>query len=195
MDLPLPSSTRYDQAARYLLLKAGALLFFWLLRLTSAQVRFERWLPTQLTLPGTPERLCDGIAELVDLKRGGLPFAAVLEVQTIPDANMPGRLMLAGGLLWLTARPTQLPGDRYELIAIVLNLTGTGNASRQCVLSTAEWTLRPIEINLETLDAQEVLEQIVAGKVPKEILALIPLMRRGGEPGIIERWMEVVGAE
>jgi hypothetical protein len=124
--------------------------------------------------------LCDGIAELVNLQRGGLPFAAILEVQTVPDATMPGRLMLAGGLLWLTVKPTQLPGDRYELVGIVLNLTGKGDATRQCVLSTAEWTLRPIEVNLETLDAAEVMEQMAAGLIPLELLALIPLMQRGG---------------
>jgi hypothetical protein len=195
MDLPLPPPTRYDQAARYLLLRAAPLLFYWLLRLTASQLRFERWLPAQLTLPGTRQRLCDGIAELVNLERGGLPFAAILEVQTEPDATMTGRLMLAGGLLWLTVKPTQLPGDRYELVGIVLNLTGKGEATRQCVLSTAEWTLRPIEVNLETLDAGEVMQQMVDGLAPRELLALIPLMQRGGETGIIQRWSELVGAE
>ncbi len=195
MELPLPSPTRYDQAARYLLLRAGALLFFWLLRLTPAQLRFQRWLPTQLTLPGARQRLCDGVAELVDLQRGGLPFAGILEVQTTPDATMTGRLQLAGGLLWLTVKPTSLPGDRYELVGVVINLTGKGDATRQCVLGTAEWTLRPIEVNLETLDAGELLDQIAAGLAPPELLALIPLLHRGGEPGIIQRWCEMVGAE
>lgn len=195
MELPLPAPTRYDQAARYLLLRTGPLLFFWLLRLTLSQLRFERWLPTQLTLPGVSERLCDAIAELADLQRGGVPFAALLEVQTVPDATMPGRLMLAGGLLWLTVKPAPLPGDRYELVGIVLNLTGVGDATRQCVLSTAEWTLRPVEVNLETLDAGDLLEQIAAGSVPRELLAMIPLMQRGGEEGIIQRWRELVGAE
>jgi hypothetical protein len=118
MELPLPPPTRYDQAARYLLLRAGALLFSWLLRLTPAQLRFERWLPTQLTLPGARQRLCDGIAELADLRGGGRPFAAILEVQTAPDATMTGRLLLAGGLLWLTVKPARLPGDRYELVGV-----------------------------------------------------------------------------
>src|SRR5436309_10904437 len=106
MELPLPPPSRYDQAAGYLLVRAGALLFSWLLRVTPEQVRFERWLSAKLTLPGTPERLCDAIAELSDLQRGGVPFAALLEIQTIPDTTMPGRLMLAGGLLWLTVKPT-----------------------------------------------------------------------------------------
>lgn len=195
MQLPLPPQTRYDQAARYLILRAGALLFWWLLRLTPAQLRLERWLPTQLTLPGAPQRLCDGIAELVDLGHGGMPFAALLEVQTQPDATMPGRLMLAGGLVWLTVKPTTLPGDRYELLGIVINLTGVGDATRRCLLSSAEWTLRPLEVNLETLDAGAVLEQIADGSAPRELLAFISLMQRGDEEGIIHRWREIVSVE
>jgi hypothetical protein len=173
MQLPLPPQTRYDQAARYLLLRAGALLFWWLLRLKPAQLRFVRWLPTQLTLPGVPQRICDGIAELCDLERGGLPFAALLEVQTEPDATMPGRLMLAGSLAWLTVKPVDLPGDRYELLGVVINLTGVGDAARSCVLGTARWVLEPAELNLETLDAGVVLDEIEAGTPPRQLLALI----------------------
>jgi hypothetical protein len=195
MELPLSPSTRYDQAARYLLQKAGALFFWWLLRRSAAQLRFERWLSAQLTLPGVPQRLCDGIAELSDLERGGPPFAAILEVQTEPDVNMPGRLMLAGGLVWLTVKPTTLPGDRYELLAVVLNLTGKGDAARTCVLGTAEWTLRPEERNLETLDAGAVLEEIAAGTAPRELLAFIPLMHYDDEDAIIQHWRTIVGAE
>jgi Zn-dependent protease len=36
---------------------------------------------------------------------------------------------------------------------------------------------------------------MAADLVPRELLALIPLMQRGGEPGIIQRWCELVGAE
>jgi hypothetical protein len=163
--------------------------------LTPKQLRFVRWLPTQLTLPGATERICDSIADLADLQRGGLPFAALMEVQTEPDATMPGRLMLAGGLLWLTVKPAPLPGERYELLAVVINLTSVGNAARQCVLSTAEWTLRPIEVNLETLGAGAILDQIEAGSAPRELLAFIPMMIRGGEDAIIQRWRPLVDAD
>ena len=47
MELPLPPPSRYDQAAGYLLVRAGALLFSWLLRVTPEQVRFERWLSNE----------------------------------------------------------------------------------------------------------------------------------------------------
>src|SRR5262249_31336130 len=44
-------------------------------------------------------------------------------------------------------------------------------------------------------DAGEVLEQIATGQAPAELLAMVPLMHRGGEKGIIDRWCERVGAE
>lgn len=193
MQLPLPPTTRYDHAARHLLLQAGGVLVDWLLPETPARPRFERWLPTQLTLPGVPQRLCDGIAALTDAGRG--PVAALLGVQTKPDPTMPGRLMLAGALLWLTVKPTPLPGDRYELLGVVINLTGVGDAARGSVVGTAEWSLKPVEVNLGTRDAAEVLEQIAGGAAPRELLGFIPLMQRGDEEGIIQRWREVVAAE
>lgn len=195
MQLPLTPPTRYDLLARYVVTQAGALFFLWCLRRSSGRVRFARWLPAQLTLPGVPERLCDGMAELIDLEHGGSPFAGLVEIQTQPDPLMPGRLLLAGGLCWLTVKPTPLPGDRYELVGIVLNLTGVGTTARSCRLGTAEWTLTPIEINLETYDAYDLLGLIAAGRAPRELLALIPLLCRGGDPGIIARWRELVAAE
>src|SRR5262249_13390295 len=55
--------------------------------------------------------------------------------------------------------------------------------------------IRPIERNLQSFQASDVLDQIAAGKIPRAALALIPLMIGGGEPGIIQRWLEVAGPE
>jgi hypothetical protein len=63
------------------------------------------------------------------------------------------------------------------------------------VLGTAEWTLRPVEVNVATLDAGAVLAEIVAGRAPWELLALISLMHSGGDPGIVAQWCQLVGAE
>ncbi len=190
---PPPHVTRYDQLARHLLAQAGGRLFRWLLA-TDAP-RFVRWLPTQLTLPNTRERLCDLIAELVDDTRGGVPVAALVEVQTQPDPLMGGRLSLAGGLLWLTVKPAALPGDRYELLAVVLNLTGRGDSARSYAVGSAEWTLRPVERNLSAVDAAAVLDEIAAGTAPPELLAFVPLMLRGGDDDIIQRWRAIAAAE
>ncbi len=190
-----PDPTTYDEAARYLLGRAGAMLLSWLLRLSPSQIRFDGWLQSQLTLPGVKQRLCDGIARLADLEHGEAPFAALVEVQTRPDGTMPGRLLLAGGLCLLLLKPTPLPGDRYELTAIVINLTGKGNSARRMVLGDTQWTLVPCELDVETLDAGDMLEEIAAGRAPRELLALIPLMKRGSEDGIITRWLEVAGSD
>jgi hypothetical protein len=195
MSPAFPDPTTYDEAARYLLGRAGAALLEWLFRLSPSQIRFDGWIQSQLTLPGVKQRLCDGIARLADLERGGTPFAALVEIQTRPDATMPGRLLLAGGLCSLLLKPTSLPGDRYELAAIVVNLTGAGRSARRMALGDTQWILVPCEVDVETLDAGTHLEEIAAGRAPRELLAWIPLMKRGEEDAIIARWLEVAGSD
>ena len=84
-----------------------------------------------LTLPGTKERICDAVARLGDESRNGVPVLCLVEAETRSDANMFGRLMVAGGIAWTTVRPGDGPNDRYELTAIVINLTGTGSSGRR----------------------------------------------------------------
>src|SRR6202020_1215469 len=71
-----------DQVTRYLLVRKNPLLWRWLLQREAEQVRFDDWMPTQLTLPGVAERICDGIVRLANLEQGGTLFAGVLEIQT-----------------------------------------------------------------------------------------------------------------
>src|SRR5206468_1048616 len=89
-----------------------------------------------LTLPGSKQRVCDAVARLRDLERGGLPVAGLVEFQTQPDPDMFGRMMLAGAICWLTVKPTDLPGDRYDLCAVVVNLTGVGDCGRSSARKT-----------------------------------------------------------
>ena len=64
----------------------------------------------------------------------------IVEFQTVPDPSMFGRLLLAGGLCWLTVKPVDLPGDRFELSAMVVNLTGVGDCARHMTgQSLREW--------------------------------------------------------
>jgi hypothetical protein len=187
--------TTFDEAARYLLTKATEWLLVWLLRLEPGHVRFEGWMDSVLTLPGTKERICDAIARLSELRRGGFPIAALVEVETRPDPNMLGRLMIAGGICHVTEKPTPLPGDRYGLAAIVINLTGKGNSGGETILGTARWIIQPQEWDLESLDAAVMLEDIAAGQTPREMLPFVPLMKNSGDPGIIQRWLEIAGQE
>jgi len=92
-------------------------------------------------------------------------------------------------------RPADLPGDRFELAAVVVNLTGQGNCGLEMVLGTSEWTLKPCELNLSTLVDAVVLEKISSGEVPAEVLDWVPLMKIDGEDAIIKRWLEIVNSE
>ena len=195
MELPQSTLTRYDEAARYLLLQTEGAFFDWLLPNRRGTLEFRNWGPTQLTLPNVRQRICDGIAFLGDRTRNGVPVAGLLEIQTTPDANMPGRLLLAGGLLWMTMKPSDHPGDRYELLAIVLNLTGVGNARFHHDFGDAGWLLHPVERNFCTLDAQEVMREVAAGLAPRQLLAFIPLMQGGDDSATLRQWRTVVEAE
>ena len=47
---------------------------------------------------------------------------------------------------------------------------------------------------LASESADATLEAIARGETAKSILAFIPLMTGGGEPGIIQRWIDIAGA-
>ena len=185
----------YDESSRYLCNRAGAAMMHWFLQLDGTHIQFDSWLNTVLTWPNMKERVCDAVACMTDLDHGGLPFAAIVEFQTVPDPKMFGRMLVAGGLCWLTVKPADLPGNRFELCAVVVNLTGQGDCARHMTVGTTEWKLTPRELNLSTLDAAVMLEQVAAGQAPREVLAWISLMKKGGEDGTIKRWLEIVTAD
>ncbi len=185
----------FDQACRYLLRRCPALLL-WLLDATEEVVLFIRWLTTKLTIPGFPERESDMIAHIRRQDQGGKPWAIPVEFQVEPDPLMFGRLLASEGLIWLLEKPTEHPGDRFDLVGLVVNLTGIGTTERDMAWAPGKGTsILPVERNLEGFRASAVLDQIAAGKAPRAVLALIPLMIDGGEPAIIQRWLEIAQAE
>ncbi len=110
---------------------------------------------------------------------------------------MPDRLLVILGLVRITQRPSEEPGDRYWVGAVVVNLTGRGQADR-----AYEWRgaglqvlLTPRELNFEEFDAGTVLDQVERGEAPFEVQAWIPLMKRGADPDIIKCWFALAGRE
>jgi hypothetical protein len=185
----------FDQACRYLLRRSPALLL-WLLDTSAELVLFVRWLTTKLTIPGFPERENDMIAHVRRQDQGGKPWAIPVEFQVEPDALMFGRFLVYEGLIWLLEKPTEHPGDRFNLLGLVVNLTGIGTTGQDMAWMPGLGTgLQPIERNLQSFKASEALDQIVAGRAPRAVLALIPLMIGGREPGIMRRWREVAEPE
>lgn len=186
----------YDRACRHLLRRWGVPLLGWLIKLQPEAFRFLRWLDTHFSIAGFPERFGDNLACLSRLDRGGIPWAILVEFQGKPDPLMFGRLLVYQGLIWLQEKPTDLPGDRYEILSVVVNLTGVGKSGR-----TMEWQkgagtrLHPIEWDLEKRSAAATLRQVAGGKAPRALLAWIPLMQGGDDPAIMARWRQLADQE
>jgi hypothetical protein len=187
----------YDRTSRYLLRKYEVLLA-WLLGLASDSFDFKQWLDTRhIPWPGAPERICDTVAHLRDLLRHGIPWAIVVEFQRLPDPDMFGRLLIYMGQVYLDLRPTDLPGDRFFIGAVVVNLTGKGSSGRDLAWPEAglRTLMQPNERNLSERSAAALLDDVEAGKVPRIVLAWLPLMQGGADPATITRWLAVAGQE
>src|SRR5262245_13457115 len=135
----------FDHASRGLVRRAGLLMLAWLLRVAASSLRFERWLDTHLSLPGQPERVCDTIAHVWRLDEGGFPWAVPIEFQAEPDPLMFGRAMGYESMIWLQEKPTDLVGDRFNLVCVVINLTGVGNCGRRMAWRTERQKAAPLQ--------------------------------------------------
>src|SRR5262249_33639875 len=110
---------------------------------------------------------------------------------------MFGRLLEYLGAAWLQLRPGKGRGDRFCVGAVVVNLTGKGSCSQRMRLGKSRvWTdLGVAEGNLAGESADEYLRGGGLGKRPRLALAFVPLMKRGGEDGIIRAWLGLARQE
>jgi hypothetical protein len=162
-----------------------------------ATLRFRTWLDTRtLPFPGEPERTCDTVAWLAEADPA-VEWAVAVEFSLEPDGEMFGRLLIYLGQLWAEKRPTDAGRERFEVGAVVVNLTGIGRTSRTMKLRETgiETTLKMPDRNLQQQDAAALLEEIAARTTAHCWLPWIPLMHGGGEAGIIQRWLELAGQE
>ncbi len=107
-------------------------------------MNFVRWIDTRrLPYPGQPDRTCDTVAHVERLDENHRPWAIVVEFNIEPDAVMFGRLLGYLGSLWIEEKPSNERGDRFEIGAVVVNLTGFGTGSR-----TSSWLSAVMESRL-----------------------------------------------
>ena len=192
------SRNDYDKASRFAAKLGPAGFLGWALGLEPSSFRFEEWLDTRaVPFPGGPDRTRDTVAWVVNLAAGGQPWAVAVEFQAEPDARMFGRLLVYLGGLWLAQRPDPEVGSRFHVAAVVVNLTGRGEASRDMEWAEAQigTRLQVRERNLATESADELLTAIEASTRPRTLLPWIPLMTGGGESAIIQRWKQAAEAE
>jgi hypothetical protein len=187
----------FDEMCRFLCKRVPAALLLWLLRLTDDELGFVGWLDTQnLPYPGHPERRCDTVAHCLSRREFGRPWAILNEFQTIPDFDMPLRIGSYLCALGQTLRPTNLPGDRFALAAVLVHLTGTPRPVHQSEWPALEsaFTIKPRVVNLAELSALDILAEVAAGQAPFEVLGWVPLMVGGNLATIIEPWKQVANA-
>jgi hypothetical protein len=192
------AQNEFDQASRYAAKLDPAGFLSWLLRLPLEAFLFRGWLDTRtLPFPGERDRIRDTVAHLEDLAMNGMPWALPVEFQIEPDADMFGRLLQYLGSLWLEKRPDPEAGSRFCVGAVVVNLTGQGNSSRDYHWSAAgvRCHLGVCERNLADLSAAETLADIESGKTARCVLPWIRLLQGGDDSGIIQRWAELASAE
>src|SRR5262249_56603993 len=121
---------RFDQASRYAAKLDAVGFLSWLLREDAAELRFRLWLDTRtLPFPGDPERTCDTVAWLGDADPA-VEWALVLVFCLEPVSELFGRLLIYLCQLWGKKRPTDARGERFAVGAVVVNLTGRGQTSR-----------------------------------------------------------------
>jgi hypothetical protein len=124
------------------------------------------------------------------------PWAVAVEFQ-IAASPMFGRLLKYLGALWDDLRPDPEPGSRYDVAAVVVNLTGRGQSSH-----ASSWKKLKLhtelgigERNLAYEDGEAELSRVEKGEATRVILPLIALMQKGDDPVIIERWKQAAAAE
>jgi len=188
----------FDKASRFAAKLNPPGFLSWLLGMPLDAFTFRGWLDTRgVPFPGDADQISDTVARLDDPAEHGVPWAVAVEFQIEPDPLMFGRMLgyLAG--LWMTLKPDEERGSRFNLGGAVVNLTGTGCASREMRWPTAGLTthLGFVERNLERELADEVLGGIEAGRWSRCLLPWVALMSGGDAPTLVDRWKRLAEAE
>jgi hypothetical protein len=188
----------YDKASRYAARIDPPGFLALVLGLPPAAIDFRGWLDTRhMPFPGDRNRTNDTVGRLGDTSGAGPPWAVAVEYQSDPDPDVFGRLLAYLGGLWLGLRPDPERGSRYRVAAAVVNLTGSGSASRRM-----EWAeaglgveLRVIKFNLERESIDTLLGGIASGRLSRCVLPWVPLTAGADAIGAIERWKRLAEAE
>ena len=176
-----------DKAGRYLVKREPQGFFRWLL--ADKALTFHAWIDARrVVLPNQSDLTNDLVAAV---RRGDVLEGFCLELEGEARADALPRLLRYLAQLWTE------PGGGGSLAiscvgGVVLDLTGRTPA-RQLVLRSAIVPECGLELTIlrRTLadeDAAAVVAGVAAGAVSPWVLGWVPLMRGGGEAGIIVPW-------
>jgi hypothetical protein len=183
----------YDKAGRYLIKRDPPGFFRWLLR--RPDVAFHAWIDARRhALPDQGDLTNDLVAAF----RVGDGFEALcVELQAASEGGSAPRLLL--GYVPRVLTEPAAPGSLVLSAAggAVVNLTGPeqpGGMEQRPTVAPHCWLAGGIEQRtLRDEDAGATLSDVTAGAISPWLLAWLPLMQRGADPGIIEAWMTEAG--
>ncbi|HUY37064.1 MAG TPA: hypothetical protein VMV69_30380 [Pirellulales bacterium] len=179
----------YDKAGRYLVKREPAGFFRWLL--ANPAISFEAWIDARrVALPDQNDLTNDLVAAL---RSGNVLEGLCVELEVNARADVLTRL-----LDYLTRLWTEPGGPRSLRISCVsgavLDLTRRSPVRelslRSVIAPGSRLELTVLRRHLADEKAASLLADVAAGKTSPWLLAWVPLMRGGGEPGIIAPWVE-----
>lgn len=190
----------FDQASHYTLKSNPAAFFTWLARRFVDNFVFLGWLDTTtIAFPGEPDRICDTVAEFAPRSGEGPRCLLDVEFQSEPHPDMLERVGEYTYRLRREARYGAGQAGKYRVIAVVLNLTGPPQAReldmRSADLNGAGAWLRVVQVTFAEEEAATILPRIASEELSRGMLPWIPLMRGGGDAGIIDEWRRLALTE
>jgi len=178
----------YDKAGRYLIKRNPPGFFRWLLR--RSDVSFHAWIDTRRhALPDQGDLTNDLVAAF---RVGDGLEALCVELQAASEGGSAPRLLL-GYVPRLLTEPAA-PGSLVLNAAggAVVNLTGpeqpAGVEQRPTLAPRCSLVGTIEQRTLRDEDAGATVTQVAAGTISPWLLAWLPLMQGGADPGIIEAW-------
>lgn len=188
---------QYDQIARWSGKLDGPDLFGWVLGRLAPRppLAFARWDDTRrLVSPGEPDRTNDLLAVLENLVQPERPVWMIVEAQEEPQKGMLYRMGQYELALGQEIAPLIDPNREPIVASLLLTLTGeqTPAALRWQLPGVSGGTqVAPLVVNFAAEDAAELVDGVAAGRVGPGMLPWVPLMRGGGEAGLIARWKQL----
>jgi hypothetical protein len=171
----------------------------WLVPELDEDLGWRRWLDTEMiAFPGEPKRRCDTVAELASRTGKQGPWALVCEVEARPRSTIRERLLEYQLRVLRKKRHGPHKRDRYQVAGLVVLLTGKMKALEiHAVLPGTNLLLhyQAQVVNLSLMSAAETLERIARGELGRTILVWVPLMKGGGEPGVVALWLALARQE
>jgi hypothetical protein len=192
------SQNPFDKASRFAAKIEPATFLAWATGLPADRFTFREWLDTRaIPLPHEPDQIGDSVARVANANAAEPDWAVAIEFQIEPDPLMFGRLMVYLGHLWQSVKPDPERGSRFNVAAIVFNLTATGSASRDMRWPDAGFVtqLGVVERNLAGENADDLLVGVESGRWSRAVLPWLPLMTGGDDAGIIDRWKALADGE